>query len=141
MRGAAERLDGEVKPIIVKVINTFKHDSRAVIEQRLIDSLVGLCRTDTSRFQAYIHVDLIDKFVGWLNDHNLEISEDSGDMCWKAVALNAETLLDFKESDNLYPLVIGRIKVGYVRGQKYQGFYQNLLSQVFSSHLPNRWRV
>jgi len=133
MRGAEERLDGEVKLIIVKVINTFKHDSRAFIEQRLIDSLMGLCRTDVTGFQAYIHTDLIDKFVDWLNENNPEKNASGGDISWEAIALDTEALLDFKESDNLPPLVIGRIKIGYVRGSEHQAFYQNFLKQAFGS--------
>ena len=132
MRGG-KQIVGKITLIIVKVINTFKHDSRAFIEQRLIDSLMGLCRTDSTEFQAYIHTDLIDKFVDWLNENNPEKNVSGGDISWEAIALDTEALLNFKESDNLSPLVIGRIKVGYVRGSEHQAFYQNLLNQVFSS--------
>ena len=129
MRGrAVERIDSEVKLIIIKVINTFKHDSRAFIEQRLIDNLVGLGRKNESKLEAYIHTDLIDKFIDWLNDNNPEMAEK-----WEAIALDASARLAFKEFDNLYPLVIGRTKIGYVRGSERQAFYRNLLNQLFTA--------
>jgi len=99
----------------------------------LIDSLVGLCRTDVTGVQAYIHVDLIDKFVVWLNENNPEMGGNNNDMSWEAIALNTEALLDFKESDNLSPLVIGRIKVGYAQVSEHQALYQNFLKQAFGS--------
>ncbi|MCD6581609.1 MAG: hypothetical protein J7K90_07375 [Desulfuromusa sp.] len=113
------------------MINTFKHDSRAVAEQRLIDSITGLCRTSEAGFQAYIHIDIIDKFVGWLNDNEPKTGGDAGDISWKTIALDDEARLEFKESDNLYYLVIGRTKIGYAKGSKNQAFYQDLLNQAF----------
>ena len=107
----------------------------------MIDNLVGLCRTDVTGFQAYIHTDLIDKFADWLNENNPEKNASGGDISWEAIELDTEALLDFKESDNLSPLVIGRIKIGYVRNLEHQAFYQNFLKQAFGSRLPNRWRV
>lgn len=104
----------------------------------MIDSLAGLCRKSAAGFQAYIRTDLSDKFVDWLNDNKPEMSEDSDDMSWETIALDEDALLDFKESDNLRPLVIGRIKVGYARDSEQQDFYQNLLNQVFPSNFLKR---
>ncbi len=121
----------ETTLIIVKVINTFKHDSRAVAEQRLIDSITGLCKTGEAGFQAYIHKDIIDKFVGWLNDNKPRISGDNNDMNWETIALDVEDRLDFKKFDNLYYLFIGRTKIGYTKDSEDQAFYQELLNQAF----------
>ena len=121
--------------IIVKVIRTFKHDSRAFIEQRLINNLVGICRTNAAGFEAYIHTNLADKFVDWLNDNKLEMGKNSnGKERWATVTLDGAAQLDFKESDNLCPLFIGRIKIGYARGLEHQIFYKNFSNQVFSYH-------
>ena len=127
-----------MKLIIVKVINTFKHDSRAFIEQKLINSLVGLCRINTAGFEVYIHADLADKFVAWLNDNNPQMSGNINGKRWEVMTLDDDALSDFKESDNLCSLVIGRTKIGYVNGSEHQAFYQNLLTQVFDSSFLKR---
>lgn len=107
----------------------------------MIDSLVGLRRTSATGSEAYIHADLIDKFVGWLNDNNLEMAENSNGKRWETMILDDVALLDFKESDNFCAFFIGRIKVGYARGSEEQTFYQSLLNQVFSSRFLRTWRV
>ena len=94
---------------------------------------MGLCRTSATGFQAYIHADLIDKFVDWLNDNNSGMAENNDGMNWEAITLDADARLDFKKSDNLCALFIGRTKIGYARGSEDQAFFQNLLNQVFSS--------
>ncbi len=106
-----------------------------MLEQRLIDNLAGLCHTSATEIQAYIHTDLIDKFIDWLNN-NLELSKNSVKMSWKAIAL-----LDFEESDNHRPLAIGRTKIGYATNSEQQDFYQNLLNQAFDSRLFRSWRA
>lgn len=113
------------------MINTFKHDSRAVAEQRLINSITGLCKTSKAGFQAYIHIDIIDNFVGWLNDNKPKTGGDNDDMSWETIALDDKARLDFKKFDNLYYLFIGRIKVGYAKGSEDQACYQDLLYQAF----------
>jgi hypothetical protein len=55
----------------------------------LIDNLVGLCRKNAAEFQVYIHADLIDKFVEWLNENNAEMGENRNGMSWEAVTLDA----------------------------------------------------
>ena len=94
---------------------------------------MGLCRVSGTGFQAYIHADLIDKFVGWLNENNPEMAERSNDTSWEAMTLDADAQLKFRESDNLCALFIGRTKVGYVKGSENQAFLNNQLSQVYGS--------
>ncbi len=107
----------------------------------MIDSLVSLCRTNTAGFEAYIHADLADKFVDWLNDNKLEVREGNDDMNWEVMTLDNAAWLNFKESDNLCALFIGRSKVGYAKGSEDQTFYQSLLNQVFSSRFLRTWHV
>ena len=135
MRGTAEQIVREATLIIVKVIRTFKHDSRAFLEQRLIDRLVGLRRMSEPMFETYIHANLIDKFIDWLNNNNPEKTEK-----WEAIALDTPARLVLKQSDDLSPLVIGRIKIGYTKGSENQAYYQNLLTQVFNPRSLKGWR-
>jgi hypothetical protein len=107
----------------------------------LIDNLVGLYRENGIGLQAYIHADLMDRFVGWLNVNNPEMGGDSNGMSWKAVPLDSAARLDFKESDDLYPLLIERNKIGYAKGLEQQTIFQDLLTQVFPSGSLRGWRV
>lgn len=95
--------------------------------------MAGLCRTNAVGFQAYIHSDLIDKFADWLNDNMSETGEEDDDMSWETIALDDDSLLDFKESADLCALMIGRTKIGYAKDREGQAFYQELLTQAFRS--------
>ncbi len=88
------------------------------------------------RLEAYIHADLIGKFIDWRDDNNPEMAEK-----WEAIALDAPAQLVLKESDDLSPLVIGRTKIGYAKGSENQAYYQNLLNQVFTPRSLKGWRV
>ncbi|WP_321389843.1 hypothetical protein [uncultured Desulfuromusa sp.] len=107
----------------------------------MINNLVGLCRGDAAEVPVYIHSALMGKLVDWLNENNPDMGEDSNSMCWKVEPLDAATRLCFKESDNFYPLVIDRNKIGYARSSKQQTIFQDLLTQVFPSRSLRRWRV
>ena len=99
---------------------------------------MGLCRASGTGFQAYIHADLIDKFVDWLNENNPEMAERINGMGWESLTLDVDARLKFRGSDNLCSLVIGRTKIGYANGSEHQAFYQNLLNQVFDSSFLKR---
>ena len=62
-------------------------------------------------------------------------------MGWEALALDDNAQLNFRQSDNLCDLFIGRTKVGYVRGSEQQVFYQKSLNQVFSPRFLRTWQV
>ena len=102
----------------------------------MIDRLVGLHRMSEPIFETYIHADLIDKFIDWLNNNNPEMTEK-----WEAITLDASARLVLKKSDNLSPLVIGRTKIGYTKGSEDQAYYQNLLNQVFSPRSFKGWCI
>ena len=102
---------------------------------------MGLCRSNTVGFQVYIHTDLSAKFVNWLNENNLKMGGSSDGMDWKAIALDADAQLNFRESDTLCALFIGRAKVGYARDSEQQVLYQKSLNQVFSPRFLRTWQV
>ncbi|MCK5826398.1 MAG: hypothetical protein KAG93_05145 [Desulfuromusa sp.] len=103
------------------------------MEQKLIDNIAGLCKTNTAGFQAYIHRDLIDKFADWLNGNMPGRGEDSDDMSWETIALDDDALITFEDSADLCSLMIGRTKIGYAKDREGQVFYQELLTQAFRS--------
>ena len=107
----------------------------------MIDNLVGLCWEDAAGFKAYIHADLIDRFVDWLNENNPEMVESSNGISWKTVPLDAAALLDIKESENLFFLMIGRNKIGYARGSEQHKITQDLLNQAVPIRSLRGWRV
>ena len=107
----------------------------------MIDNLVGLCWKNVAEFKVYIHADLIYRFVDWLNENNQGMVESSNGKSWETVSLDAAALLDFKESDNLFPLMVGCNKVGYAKSLEQQTIAQDLLSQAVPVRSLRRWRV
>ena len=96
---------------------------------------------NTSGLQVYIHTDLSDKFVNWLNENSLEMGGGSDDMSWESIPLDDDAQLNFRESDTLCDLFIGRTKVGYARDSEQQVFYQKSLNQAFSPRFLRTWQV
>ncbi|MEE4254440.1 MAG: hypothetical protein V2I50_10420 [Desulfuromusa sp.] len=107
----------------------------------MIDNLVGLYRGNGAGLQVYIHADLIEKFVEWLNKTNSEKDGDCHYLSWKAVSMDAAASLDVKELDNFFPLLADRKKIGYAEDLQQQILYQSLLKQAFPPRSLRDWRI
>lgn len=111
------------------------------MEQRLLDNLMELCSLNDVGLQVYVHAALIGKFIDWLNANNGGVTGDSQSVNWKVRALDAATLLDVKSSDNVFPLLADRKKIGYAKGLERQLHFQNLLRQAFPPRSFRDWHI